>query len=115
MAAAGPGSHGFDDDPAVVTYFEIHRIDHLHVPDLGHIFSQLHERTLELHGDFGDHFDAFDSAEIQLDVFVAAVKFQAVITGRCILDVNHGNVENFFAYHALLLDPRSLVFIETIF
>jgi hypothetical protein len=85
----GPDSHGFEDDSAAVADFKIHRIDKLHVPDFGHIFSQLDERAFEFHGDFGNYFNTLDGAEIQFDVFVAAVKFQAVVAGRCVLDINH--------------------------
>jgi hypothetical protein len=79
--AADYASHRFEDDSAVVTDFKIHWINHLHIPDFGHIFGQLHERTLEFHGNFSNHFNAFDSAEIQFYVFVAAVKFQGVVAG----------------------------------
>jgi hypothetical protein len=107
--AAALASHRFDCDFAAVADLEIHRIDHLHVPDLGHIFSQLDERTFELHGDFGNKFNAFDSAEIQFYVFVAAVKFQGVVAGRCVLDINHGNIENFFIHRSLLVPGQKLL------
>jgi hypothetical protein len=98
MAAADSSSHGFEDDSAVVADFEIHRINHFHVPDLGHIFGQLHERALEFHGDFGDHFNAFNSAEIKFYIFVTAVKFQGIVAGRGVLDIYHGNIKNFFIH-----------------